>query len=87
MLQPTHAVHAAPAAAADGFLPHGFCYQWNPPLLLTHVASDVLIGASYVVISVALAVLVHRARRDIPFSVVFVAFGLFIVTCGMTHFL
>ena len=87
MLQPTHAVHAAPAAAADGFLPHGFCYQWNPPLLLTHVASDVLIGASYVVISVALAVLVHRARRDIPFSRLFIAFGLFIVACGMTHFL
>jgi PAS domain S-box-containing protein len=74
-------------AASGNFLPHGFCYQWNPALLLTHVASDVLIGVSYVVISVALAVLVHRARRDIPFSRVFVAFGLFIVACGMTHFM
>ncbi len=83
-----HAAHtAAPAAAADGFLPHGFCYLWNKPLLVTHVASDVLIGASYVVISVALAALVHRARRDIPFSRIFVAFGLFIVACGLTHFM
>ena len=70
-----------------GFLPHGYCYLWNRPLLLTHLTSDVLIGASYVVISFALAALVHRARREIPFSVVFVAFGLFIITCGLTHFM
>ena len=70
----------------DGFLPHGYCYLWNKPLLWTHVTSDILIGASYVVISVALAALVHRARRDIPFSATFVAFGLFIVACGLTHF-
>lgn len=70
----------------DGFLPHGFCYLWNRPLLWTHLTSDLLIGVSYVVISFALAALVHRARRDIPFSVIFVAFGLFIITCGMTHF-
>ena len=80
-----HAEHAP--AAVDGFLPHGFCYLWNKPLLLTHLWSDVLIGASYVVISFALAALVHRARKDIPFSVVSVAFGLFIITCGMTHFM
>ena len=82
-----HALHAAAQPAASGFLPHGYCYLWNTPLLLTHVTSDLLIGVSYVVISVALATLVHRARRDIPFSVMFVAFGLFIISCGMTHFL
>jgi signal transduction histidine kinase len=47
----------------------------------------VLIGLAYVVISLALVTLVHRARRDIPFHVLFVAFGLFIVACGMTHFM
>ncbi len=82
---PAHSAHVA-ASAAD-FLPHGYCYLWNKPLLVTHVASDLLIGGSYVVISVALATLVHRARREIPFSVLFVAFGLFIVACGMTHFM
>jgi PAS domain S-box-containing protein len=82
-----HVAHQAQATAAGDFLPHGFCYQWNPGLLLTHVGSDVLIGGSYVVISVALATLVHRARHDIPFSRLFVAFGLFIVACGMTHFM
>src|ERR1039458_4345499 len=29
--------------------------------------------------------LVHRAKRDIPFSWVFLAFGLFIIACGGTH--
>ena len=90
-----HAAHAsspdaaapAVAAAPDTFLPHGYCYLWNRPLLLTHVVSDVLIGLAYVVISLALVALVHRARRDIPFHVLFVAFGLFIVACGMTHFM
>ena len=72
---------------AAGFLPHGFCYLWNPALLWTHFVSDLLIGLAYVTISVSLAWLVHRARRDIPFSVAFVAFGLFIVTCGLTHFM
>jgi signal transduction histidine kinase len=69
------------------FLPHGFCYLWNPHLLWTHVASDFLIGAAYVTIAFSLAWLVHRVRRDIPFSWAFVAFGLFIITCGMTHFM
>lgn len=79
-----HAAHIP--GAESGFLPHGFCYLWDPELLWTHVVSDVLIGASYVVISLTLAWLVHRVRRDIPFSWVFVAFGLFIITCGLTHF-
>jgi signal transduction histidine kinase len=78
-----HAEHATGSA----FLPHGFCYLWNPELLWTHVIADLLIGVSYVTISVALAWLVHSIRRDIPFSWVFVAFGLFIITCGMTHFM
>jgi signal transduction histidine kinase len=80
-----HATHVP--AVADGFLPHGYCYLWDKSLLATHLISDLLIGVSYVVISFALAALVHRARRDIPFHVLFVAFGLFIVTCGMTHFM
>ena len=76
-----------PLPAASGFLPHGYCYLWNKPLLLTHLISDALIGVSYVVISFALVALVHRARRDVPFHILFIAFGLFIITCGMTHFM
>ena len=72
---------------AERFLPHGFCYLWDGPLLWTHLVADLLIGGAYVVIALTLAHLVHRARRDIPFSSVFVAFGVFIVACGLTHFM
>jgi signal transduction histidine kinase len=76
-----------PSVLASGFLPHGYCYLWNKPLLWTHLLSDVLIGLSYVTISASLAVLLHRIRRDVPFSFLFIAFGVFIIACGMTHFM
>jgi signal transduction histidine kinase len=38
-------------------------------------------------ISGALCYIVYKARRDIPFRWMFVAFGIFIFTCGCTHFL
>ncbi len=66
---------------------HEFCYQREPRLIWLHVTSDVLIGAAYVSISTTLAYLVYKASRDIPFNWVFLAFGLFIVSCGMTHFM
>ena len=53
--------------SSDGFLPHGHCFLWKPGLIWLHVSADVLIGLSYVAISLTLAYLVHRARRDIPF--------------------
>jgi signal transduction histidine kinase len=69
------------------FMPHGHCYLWIPALVRLHMWSDILIGTSYVAISATLALLVHRARRDIPFSWMFLAFGGFIITCGATHFM
>ncbi len=68
------------------FHPHGYCYLWQPSLVAAHVSSDLAIGAAYVVISLTLAYLVFRARRQIPFGWMFLAFGLFIVACGATHF-
>jgi signal transduction histidine kinase len=79
--------HEHVVTGGSGFLPHGFCYLWDPQLLWTHVGADFLIGFAYLTISVSLAWLVHRVRRDIPFSWAFVAFGLFIITCGLTHFM
>src|SRR5262249_24386640 len=78
---------AAMQGATESFLPHGVCYSWNWKLLSLHVASDALIGLSYVVISAALTYLVMKARREIPFSAMFIAFGVFIVACGFTHFI
>src|SRR5215471_145517 len=67
-------------------LPHLFCLG-NPGLVWTHVVSDTLIGIAYFAISVTLAYLVYKGRRDIPFHWMFLAFGLFIVACGGTHFM
>jgi two-component sensor histidine kinase len=71
---------------ATNFLPHLYCYLRNPGLVWTHVIADSLIGIAYLAISVTLAYLVYKARRDIPFHWMFLAFGLFIIACGATHF-
>jgi two-component sensor histidine kinase len=72
---------------ATNFLPHLYCYLRNPALVWTHVIADSLIGIAYFAISVTLAYLVYKARRDIPFHWMFLAFGLFIIACGGTHFM
>jgi hypothetical protein len=68
------------------FMPHGYCYLWNPGLVWLNVISDSLIALSYFSIPFALLWLV-RKRRDLPFGFVFVLFGVFILTCGSTHVL
>src|SRR5689334_11373018 len=56
------------------FHPHGYCYLWQTDLVVAHVASDALIGLSYLTISVTLVYLVWRARHDIPFRWMFLCF-------------
>jgi hypothetical protein len=77
----------AEADAVKSFLPHAVCYLWDTGLLAVHAVTDAVIGTSYVVISATLGYLVYRARRDVPFHWVLVAFGAFIVACGATHFM
>src|SRR2546423_6170247 len=74
------------AQLSANFLPHWYCFVGNTRLLWTTVIADLLIGLSYVVISATLVWLVRRAGRDLPYSAFFWAFGLFIVSCGVTHF-
>jgi PAS domain-containing protein len=69
------------------FLPHWYCYLGNQRLLWSNVIADTLIGLSYVAISATLVWLVRRAGRDLPYPYFFWAFGVFIVSCGATHFL
>jgi PAS domain S-box-containing protein len=66
------------------FMPHGYCYLWNPGLVWLQVVSDALIAASYFTIPFILLWFV-RKRRDLPFSWMFGLFGTFIVACGATH--
>src|SRR5262249_42209973 len=67
-----------------GFMPHGFCYQWKPGLIWLHASSDFLIALAYFSIPIALIQFV-RKRKDLPFSWMFVCFGVFIAACGLTH--
>ena len=69
------------------FLPHAYCYLGNPRLVWTNVVGDSLIGISYLTISATLGYLGYKGRSDIPFHWMFLAFGLFILSCGGTHFM
>jgi len=79
--------HVRRIFSADGFMPHSMCYMNDPRMVWLHVVSDMFIGLAYVCISSTLAYLVFRANRNIPFHWMFLAFGLFIVSCGFTHFM
>ncbi|RYF11477.1 MAG: HAMP domain-containing histidine kinase, partial [Deltaproteobacteria bacterium] len=67
------------------FMPHGHCYLWQPALVSLMVATNAMIGVSYVAISLMLGGLVYKIR-DLPFKLIYVAFGTFIISCGLTHF-
>ena len=80
MLEPLHDL------LSSDFMPHGHCYLWQPSLVWLEVVSNALIGLAYLSISLTLAYLVRKVR-DLPFEWVYLAFGVFIVTCGFTHFM
>ncbi len=69
---------------SEGFMPHGFCYLWNPKLILLHVLSDGLIFAAYQSIPFTLIYFARR-RRDMPFRWIFWYLGAVFVLCGLTH--
>jgi signal transduction histidine kinase len=69
---------------SKGFMPHGHCYLWQPDVLWTHVAGDVLTVTSYFMIPVGLVIFMTR-RKDLQFKEVFLLFGAFILSCGFTH--
>ncbi len=66
-------------------MPHVYCLR-QPGVIWLHVVSDALIAASYFLIPFLLVRIVRR-RRDLVFSWMFVLFGAFILSCGMTHVL
>jgi two-component sensor histidine kinase len=72
---------------AKNFLPHASCYLGNPRLVWTNLVTDSVVGIAYLAISATLGYLGYKGRRDIPFHWMFLAFGLFILACGGTHFM
>jgi PAS domain S-box-containing protein len=71
----------------SGFTPRRFCGQWSAELIWLHRTSDLLIWLAYLAIPAVLIYFVRRRRQDLPFRSVFWMFGLFIVSCGFTHFM
>ena len=69
---------------SSDFMPHGFCYLWNPRILWLHVISDGLIALSYYFIPFTLIYFI-RKNRDLPVNRIFWLFGAFILACGTTH--
>lgn len=72
--------------SSDFFMPHGHCYLWQPELLWVQAISNGLIGGAYFAIAATLAYLVYRGKY-VPFKGMALGFGVFIVTCGVTHFM
>ncbi len=71
--------------SADGYMPHGHCYLWEPGVLWLHVVSDAVIGLSYFSIPLVLMLFSQR-RGDLKLNAIFYAFSSFILACGITHF-
>ena len=69
---------------SSGWMPHGVCYLWDARLVGLHAVSDTLIAGAYFTIPFTLVHFIRR-RRDLPFSWMFVCFGVFILACGLTH--
>ncbi|MGZ3298898.1 MAG: PAS domain S-box protein, partial [Asticcacaulis sp.] len=68
------------------FMPHGFCFLWQPGVLWLHVIADAVIALAYFCFPLVLIYFVRR-RRDVPFKGAFWFFGAFILLCGTTHLL
>lgn len=68
----------------DDFMPHGHCYYWQPEILWSHVIGDGLTALAYFLIP-AILIRFIRLRKDISFHYIFLAFALFIISCGISH--
>src|SRR5216683_6774479 len=71
------------ARSAD-FMPHGYCYLWDPRIVWMHVISDGLITLSYYCIPIILIYFICK-NRELPFNRIFWMFGTFILACGTAH--
>src|SRR5271157_5802140 len=69
---------------SSDFMPHGFCYHWDPRIVWLHVISDGVIAISYYGIPLILVYFI-RKNRDRLFNRIFWMFGTFILACGTTH--
>jgi PAS domain S-box-containing protein len=65
-------------------MPHGYCLQWNGPLLTAFVVGNLGIALAYFIIPAALRYFIGK-RKDLPYGYMFKLFAAFILSCGITH--
>jgi PAS domain S-box-containing protein len=61
-----------------------YCGDWTPLHGWLHILSDLGVWSAYVAIPLVLGYFLVR-RTDLPFRLVFLLFGAFILSCGTTH--
>lgn len=71
--------------STTGHAGHADGLEFEPALVGLHTLTNALIAICYIAISTTLAYLIFKARADVPFHNMFLAFGLFIVSCGIGH--
>ena len=69
----------------DRYMPHGYCFLWQPELVWLHIISDVAIALAYFSIPFTILWLLSHRRQKMPYKWVFVMFSIFIFCCGSTH--
>ena len=67
-----------------GFMPHGYCLNWNGPLLAVFITGNLGIALAYFLIPAALRYFIGK-RQDFPYPHIFKLFAAFILFCGLTH--
>ncbi len=73
---------------SSNYVAHRYCYLMSPWLVWTNAISDALIFLSYATLFYGLFRLAYLVRRELrSYLWVFLAFGTFILACGMTHFM
>jgi PAS domain S-box-containing protein len=66
-----------------GFFPRWECGAWTTAHGWTHILSDLAIWSAYIAIPAILCFFLMR--RTVPFRLIFMLFGAFILVCGATH--
>ncbi|HUJ41385.1 MAG TPA: diguanylate cyclase [Candidatus Acidoferrales bacterium] len=68
------------------YLPTGYCYLWDGPLISLHMVSNLIVGFAFLAIPSALLWLVHK-RGDVSLRGVVLWFTAFMAACAASCFL
>lgn len=71
---------------SSGFTPGRHQGGWSSELIWLHISADLMIWLAFLAIAMTLVYFIRRRPRT-PFPWMFWMFGLFIVSCGFTHFM